>query len=152
GASPEKRGSEREEREREEREARARNPAETAPSPTDEKEALYAMGAILGAKVNGYGLSAKELQIVERGFADAAANRKLLLRDPDLDEWGPKVDAVLGRRTNPRVAAEKDRGRKVAEQMAKERGATTLPSGVVVVTERAGDGPQPAATDHVRVK
>jgi FKBP-type peptidyl-prolyl cis-trans isomerase FkpA len=125
---------------------------EKGPTATDEKEALYAMGAILGAKVSGYGLSAKELQIVERGFADAAANRKLLLRDPDLEEWGPKVEAVLGRRTNPRVAAEKDRGRKVAEQMAKERGAETLPSGVVVVPERRGEGPQPAATDRVRVK
>ena len=154
-ASPEQRGSEREEREREEREERARNPPkeeEKAPSAADEKEALYALGAILGQKIGGYHLSPKELQIVERGFTDAAANRKLMLRDPDLDEWGPKVDAVLGRRANPQVAAEKDRGRKVAQQMAKERGATTLPSGVVVVTERAGDGPQPAATDHVRVK
>jgi FKBP-type peptidyl-prolyl cis-trans isomerase FkpA len=75
-----------------------------------------------------------------------------MLRDPDLEEWGPKVEAVVGRRTNPRVAAEKDRGRKVAQQMAKERGAETLPSGVVVVTERQGDGPQPAAADRVRVK
>src|SRR5205823_8520491 len=111
-ASPEQRGSEREEREREEREERARNPpkeAEKAPSAADEKEALYALGAILGQKIGGYHLSPKELQIVERGFTDAAANRKLMLRDPDLDEWGPKVDAVLGRRANPQVAAEKDR-------------------------------------------
>jgi FKBP-type peptidyl-prolyl cis-trans isomerase FkpA len=122
------------------------------PTAVDEKEALYAAGAILGKKMSGYHLSSKELQIVERGFTDAAANRKLMLRDDDLDEWGPKVDAVLGRRANPAVAAEKDRGRKVARQMAKERGATTLPSGVVVVTERPGDGPQPVATDRVRVK
>ena len=154
-ASPEKRGSEREEREREEREERDRNrskDAEKGPTATDEKEALYAMGAILGAKINGYALTRKELEIVQRGFADAAANRKLMLRDADLEEWGPKVEAVLGRRTNPRVAAEKDRGRKVALRTAKEHGATTLPSGVVVVTERQGSGPQPAATDRVRVK
>jgi FKBP-type peptidyl-prolyl cis-trans isomerase FkpA len=155
GASPEKSGSEREEREREERKEREGNrskDAEKGPTATDAKEALYAMGAILGAKVGGYALSPKELRIVERGFADAAAHRKLMLRDPDLDEWGPKVDAFLGRRRNPRVAAEKDRGGKVAEQMAKERGATTLPSGVVVVIDRKGDGPQPSATDRVRVK
>ena len=124
-ASPEKRGSERD-RPKE---------AEKGPAAVDEKEALYAMGAILGAKINGYRLSPKELQIVERGFADAAANRKLMLRDADLDEWGPKVEAVLARRSNPQVAAEKDRGRKVAERTAKEPG-----------------GPQPAATDRVRVK
>jgi FKBP-type peptidyl-prolyl cis-trans isomerase FkpA len=149
-AAPEKRGSEREERE--EREHDRSKEGQKGPAATDEKEALYAMGAILGAKVSGYALSPKELQIVQRGFADAAANRKLMLRDPDLEEWGPKVEAVVGRRTNPRVAAEKDRGRKVAQQMAKERGAETLPSGVVVVTERQGDGPQPAAADRVRVK
>jgi len=143
----------REEREREEREERERNrPREGGPSAADEKEALYAAGAIQGKKLGGYHLSPKELQIVERGFADAAANRKLMLRDDNLDEWGPKVDAVLGRRANPEVAAEKDRGRKLAQRMAKERGASTLPSGVVVVMERPGDGPQPAATDRVRVK
>jgi len=132
-------------------EASPQKEAEKTAAP-DEKEALYAMGAILGAKIKGYGLSPKELQIVERGFADAAANRKLLLRDPDLEEWGPKVEAVLGRRSNPRLAAEKDRGRKVAEQTAKEPGAETLPSGIVVVPERRGDGPQPSARDRVRVK
>jgi FKBP-type peptidyl-prolyl cis-trans isomerase len=62
------------------------------------------------------------------------------------------VDAALGRRSNPRVAAEKDRGHKVAEQMAKEPGARTLPSGVVVIVERKGDGPLPSARDRVRVK
>jgi len=143
----------REEREREEQKERERSrPDERrAPAP-DEKEALYAAGAIQGRKFTSLHLSAKELEIVERGFRDAAANRKLMLRDDDLEEWGPKVDAVLGRRTNPDVTAEKDRGRKVAQKMAKERGATTLPSGVVVVAERPGDGPQPALTDKVRVK
>ena len=143
----------REEREREQREERERNqPKQGAPAAPDEKEALYAAGAIQGKKFSGFHLSAKELEIVERGFSDAASNRKLMLRDDDLEEWGPKVDSVLGRRTNPAVAAEKDRGRKVAQKTAKERGATTLPSGVVVVMERPGDGPQPAPTDRVRVK
>jgi FKBP-type peptidyl-prolyl cis-trans isomerase FkpA len=131
--------------EREEQEQRER-PAES------NDDTLYAMGAILGAKINSYGLTKKELRIVERGFSDAAANRKLRLSDPDLEEWGPKVEAALQRRGSPRLTAEKDKGRKVAAQMAKERGAQTLPSGVVVVTEREGSGPRPAASDRVRVK
>jgi len=69
------------------------------------------LGAILGSRVNGYGLSKKELHRVEGGFADAAEDRKLQLRDPDLEEWGPKVDAMLQRRGNPRIAGEKERGR-----------------------------------------
>ncbi|MFL5394257.1 MAG: FKBP-type peptidyl-prolyl cis-trans isomerase [Myxococcales bacterium] len=138
------------ESEHEEREERER--AKSTGKSSGDEEALYAMGAILGAKVNSYGLSKKELQTVERGFADAAANRKLRLADPDLEEWGPKVEAFLQRKGSPRLTAEKDKGRKIAQQMAKENGARTLPSGVVVVTEREGNGPRPAATDKVRVK
>jgi FKBP-type peptidyl-prolyl cis-trans isomerase FkpA len=138
------------ESEHEEREERERAKS-NGKSPGDE-EALYAMGAILGAKINSYGLSKKELQTVERGFADAAANRKLRLADPDLEEWGPKVEAFLQRKGSPRLTAEKDKGRKIAQQMAKENGARTLPNGVVVLTEREGNGPRPAATDKVRVK
>jgi len=135
------------------REERERDrPKESETAAPDEKEALYAAGAIQGRNFSKFHLTAKELEIVERGFRDAASNRKLMLRDDDLEEWGPKVDAVLGRRTNPEVAAEKDRGRKVAQKTAKERGAITLPSGVVVVTERPGNGPQPALSDRVRVK
>jgi FKBP-type peptidyl-prolyl cis-trans isomerase FkpA len=144
----------REEKEREEKEERERSGkgADKGPAAPGDDEALYAMGAILGSKVTVYGLSEKERKIVERGFADAAANRKLKLSDPDLDEWGPKVEAVLQRRGNPRIAAEKDKGRKLAAQVAKEKGAETLPSGVVVVPERPGDGRQPSARDRVRVK
>ena len=144
--------------EREEREARERGEREYRekaekgkPAPGDD-EALYALGAILGSRVAGYGLSARELERVRRGFADAAAGRKLRLRDPDLEEWGPKVDAVLQRRGNPRIAAEKERGRKVAEREASAPGAEQLPGGIVVVVEREGDGARPAATDRVRVR
>jgi FKBP-type peptidyl-prolyl cis-trans isomerase FkpA len=140
--------SEREEREEHER---AKSTGKGHAAQGDE-EALYAMGAILGSKVSSYGLSKKELRTVERGFTDAAANRKLRLDDPDLEEWGPKIEAFLQRKGSPRLTAEKDKGRKVAQQIAKENGAQTLPSGVVVVTEREGNGQRPAATDKVRVK
>jgi FKBP-type peptidyl-prolyl cis-trans isomerase FkpA len=141
---------EREARERGQREYRERSEKGKA-APGDD-EALYALGAILGSRVNGYGLSKKELQRVERGFADAAEDRKLELRDPDLEEWGPKVDAMLQRRGNPRIAGEKERGRKVADLESKKPGAERLPGGIVFVPEWPGDGPRPAATDRVRVR
>lgn len=144
--------------EREEREARERGVREHRESASRGKaapgddEALYALGAILGARVGGYGLSPEELARVQRGFADAAANRKLKLRDPDLEEWGPKVDAMLQRRGNPAIAAEKERGRRIAREQAKAPGASSLASGVVLVPLREGAGPHPAPTDRVRVK
>lgn len=140
---------EREARERGEREHQQSAPRGKA-APGDD-EALYALGAILGARVSGYGLSAKELARVQRGFSDAAANRKLDLRDPDLEEWGPRVDAMLQRRGNPAIAAEKERGRRLAREQAKAAGSSALPSGIVLVPLRQGEGPRPAAGDRVRV-
>ena len=75
------RAEESEEREREERRARIEN--------VSDREILYALGALLGARVAGLGLSEKEQALVRQGFADAAAGRKLKLRDPDLELWGP---------------------------------------------------------------
>src|SRR5262249_56566491 len=107
----------------------------------------YALGALLGTRINGYGLSAKELERVQRGFADAAANRKLKLRDPNLEEWGPRVDAMLQRRGNPRIAGEKERGQKLLDEESRKPGAERLAAGIVVVPQRRGRGPRPAA-DH----
>ena len=82
-------------------------------------QTLYAMGAILGQRARGYGFSAKELARTERGFADAAAGRELKFKDRDLEEWGPRVDALLQKRGNPRIAAEKERGIALASAEAK---------------------------------
>ena len=154
-AERERKEREEEERERDERERGLREHREKAepgkPAPGDD-EALYALGAILGSRVSEYGLSRRELERVQRGFGDAAANRKLKLRDPDLEEWGPRVDAMLQRRGNPRIAAEKERGQKLADQEARKPGAERLEGGVVVIPERRGDGARPAASDRVRVK
>jgi len=137
------RAEESEEREREERRARIEN--------VSDREILYALGALLGARVAGLGLSEKEQALVRQGFADSAAGRKLKLRDPDLELWGPRVDAALARRVNPKVSGEKDRGAAFARKAAAEEGAQVLPSGVVLRTLKPGQGPNPASTDRVRV-
>ena len=144
------RKEEREARERGEKEYRAK--AEKGEARPGDDEALYAMGAILGSRVAPYSLSAKEREKVKRGFEDAAAGKKLKLRDPDLEEWGPKVEAMLQRRGSPRITAEKEKGAKLAAAEAKEDGAQKLPSGVVVRTLQKAEGPSPAATDKVKVK
>ena len=141
----------REEREREEREKSAANSPKGEARPGDDV-LLYALGALLGARIRSFALNAKELAHVKRGFADSAAGKKLKLPEADLDEWGPKVDAMLARRSNPVVTAEKERGAAFAEAAAKEEGATKLPSGVVVKILREGTGPSPLPTDVVLVR
>ncbi len=147
--SPGEREREKKEEQERERPGAQREHGEAKPG---DDEILYAMGAILGARAGSYGFSAKELARVQRGFADASAGRKLKLKETELEEWGPRVDAMLQRRGNPRLAGEKARGLKIAEAEAKEGGAETLEGGLVFRSLSPGEGESPKATDRVRVK
>ena len=142
---------ERQEREREKREAGAEKREHGEARPGDD-EILYAMGAILGKRASGYGFSAKELARIQRGFADASGNKKLKLRDADLEEWGPRVDALLQRRGSPAITREKERGAALAGAEAQLPGAERLEGGVVFRSLQAGDGESPKPGTKVRVK
>jgi FKBP-type peptidyl-prolyl cis-trans isomerase FkpA len=139
-----------EEKEREQRQREA--PREHGQAQPGDDDLLYALGALLGHRVQDYGFSPRELARIERGFADAAAKRPLKLAEPDLEELGPRVDAMLQRRGNPRVAAEKQRGATLLAAEAKEAGATLLPDGAVLRVLRPGQGESPRHGDRVRVK
>jgi FKBP-type peptidyl-prolyl cis-trans isomerase FkpA len=139
-----------EEKEREERQHEGQG-ARGQAQPGDD-DLLYALGALLGHRVQDYGFSARELARIERGFADAAAKRPLKLAEPDMEELGPKVDAMLQRRGNPRIAAEKQRSATLLAAEAKEAGATLLPEGAVLRVLRPGQGESPKRGDRVHVK
>ena len=117
----------------------------------EQEETFYAMGAILGRKLTASKLSAKELELVKRGFHDAATGKKLKLDEAELEEWGPKIDQVLAKRTSPEAEAQKAKGAAFADREAKEPGAQRTKSGLVLRTLTPGAGPSPAVTDNVRV-
>jgi FKBP-type peptidyl-prolyl cis-trans isomerase FkpA len=116
-----------------------------------QEETLYALGAILGHRVAPFHLTPRELELVKRGFTDSAMNRKLKLDEPDLEEWGPKVDAMMAKRTTPELEAQRAKGSAFAEAAAREPGAIRTPSGIVIRTLKPGSGPSPAATSKVKV-
>ena len=118
--------------------------AEPAP-----KDLLYALGALLGQRLQPYHLKPAELARVRKGFADAATGAKLEL--DDLEEWGPRVDAFMARRLAPSLAAEKDRGKAFLDKAAREPGAIRSASGLVLRVLTPGSGASPAAGDRVRV-
>ncbi|MFO0584876.1 MAG: FKBP-type peptidyl-prolyl cis-trans isomerase [Anaeromyxobacter sp.] len=140
-----------EERERFEKAAKEFREAPKTPLGPEDREGLYALGALLGTRVAPYALAPSELAEVERGFADAARAKKLDLKEPDLEVWGTKVDELLKKRSHPELAAELAKGRKFAAAEAALPGAERLASGVVVRTISAGKGPLPGAADLVRV-
>jgi FKBP-type peptidyl-prolyl cis-trans isomerase FkpA len=115
------------------------------------KDQLYALGAILGQKISGYGFTSAERARIQAGFADAIGRKKLRLDDPDLEEWGARVDRMLSQRANPKIAATKEKGRVFAAGAAREPDAAKLSSGVVVRTLRPGTGKAPTATSKIKV-
>lgn len=151
----EERREQEERREREERREALGRDGGAAPESAKDRasadETLYAMGAILGRKVSGFDFRGKELETIKRGFADALSNKPLKLKEADLEEWGPRVDRFLGKRKNPKLAAEHERGKALADAAAKEPGAVRTPSGLVFRTLTPGTGPSPSASDKVKV-
>lgn len=116
-----------------------------------EAETLYALGALLGQKLTGFHLSAREQEAVKRGFADAVAGRKLKLPEADLELWGPKVDAAMGRRITPEISAAQAKGKAFADMEARQPGAVQTRSGLVFRTLTPGSGRAPVAADTVKV-
>lgn len=134
----------------------ARADPDKAPAPgiakvASQDDLLYALGALLAHKIASYTFSPHELDQVRKGFADATAHRKLKLDDPDLDEWGPRVDAMMAKRAHPEVAVQKATGLKFAEGIAQQPGAVRLPSGVVLRMLSPGSGRSPGKTSRVKV-
>jgi len=131
-------------------------PAVTPPPPPpplsaeDKQKALYAFGALIAERtpVKAAGFSEEDLKEVAQGMKDAAGGKELQVK---LEEFGPKVEQLLNEKQAAKAEAEKKKGAEFAAKMAKEKGATKLPSGLIYIETQAGTGKQPAATDTVSV-
>ena len=66
---------------------------------TDEEKTLYAVGLVMQRSLKQFDLSAAELEIIRRALADAQAGKPAV----DLDEWGPKIQALV---KDPTIATE----------------------------------------------
>ena len=127
----------------------AASPAPAAGSlATEEDKTLYALGLVLGRNVTDFALTPRELEIVRRGFADAAGGGK---QDVDIQVYGPKVRDLAMAKQKARAEAQGAAGAAFLETAAKEPGAVKTPSGMVYVERQKGSGPNPKPTDTVKV-
>jgi FKBP-type peptidyl-prolyl cis-trans isomerase FkpA len=116
---------------------------------TDDQKSLYAIGYIVGSRNLGpLSLKPDELKVVEQGLRDGAEGKKAAV---DVDKQMEAVNKLAQARSNAAADKEKVAGREYAEKAAKESGAEKLPDGLVFKTLKKGDGPQPQATDKVKV-
>ena len=120
---------------------------------TDDDKSLYGMGYVVGLRnLEGLGLSASELKIVQEGISDAATGKKAKI---DVDTQMPNIIAFAKGRASAGVDKEKAAGLAFAEKAAKEPGAVKVPvegEGFLVYrTITPGTGATPAATDIVYI-
>ena len=114
----------------------------------EEEKTLYALGLIMGGNLKTLNLKPAEIELVKRGMTDAALSKK---EQVTLEEYGPKVQQFAQGRSSAAADKEKVAAKDFQAKMAKEPGATVLPSGLVIRTLKPGTGKSPAATDKVKV-
>jgi FKBP-type peptidyl-prolyl cis-trans isomerase FkpA/FKBP-type peptidyl-prolyl cis-trans isomerase FklB len=123
-------------------------PAYAADPKSEDEKVLYAMGLVISQNVAWFNLTEAELKMVEQGLADGVLNKT---KKVDLAAYGPKIQDLQRTRLTAVMAAEKKAGQAFVDKAATEKGATKTASGFVITTLKAGSGPQPVASDKVKV-
>lgn len=122
---------------------------------TDDDKTAYAFGFMAGSQAKNYKLSPEQIAAAKEGWADSANGK-----DPaiDMSVYAPKMNAMLREKmmaAQKAMAAEaakrKEADKPFLEAAGKEKGAETLPSGVVYLSEKDGTGEMAKATDYVQV-
>ncbi len=115
---------------------------------TDEQKTLYVLGYAVSDNLKSFNLTPAEIEIVKAGFADGAAQKKPTVEP---QPFYPKIRELQTSRVAAVAAKEKESGKAFLEKAAMEKGATKLPSGVIITTTKEGTGATPVATDTVKV-
>ena len=114
---------------------------------TDEEKTLYAVGLVMQRTLQQFDLSPAEMAVIQRAISDAAAGKPAI----DLDEWGPKIQALANARGERITAREKEAAAAYLTKAAAVSGAVKTDSGIVYTETTAGTGASPTASDRVKV-
>jgi FKBP-type peptidyl-prolyl cis-trans isomerase FkpA/FKBP-type peptidyl-prolyl cis-trans isomerase FklB len=119
-----------------------------APASEDDK-AFYAFGSgAMGAQLAPLGLSEHELDMVLLGVRDAVLKKPAQV---DVKTYQPKFQEIARQRVAAATVEEKKTAQAFVDKAAGEKGATKLPSGMVIQEITPGTGAAPAASDKVKV-
>jgi FKBP-type peptidyl-prolyl cis-trans isomerase FkpA len=127
-------------------EAQAQSKPQAPASPpvqfqNEDEKALYALGHNFGKGLVVFGLSPAELEIVKRGISDSVNGTAPAV---EVNPYLGKVQALARARQSKANEA-------YLARAAAEKGAITLPSGIIYKELQAGSGASPKATDTVSV-
>ena len=115
---------------------------------SEEQEILYYWGASFGRQIEAAGIgSEEEVSWIARGLQDQSKGRA-----PEYgEEYRSLLNNFLVKRRNESIAAERELAAGFLDDMAGEKGAIRLESGIVFRDLETGSGPQPGPSSKVRV-
>ena len=121
-----------------------------APLSEDEKNLYYAFGLALGRSMGSFvgNLTERQVDLLNLGFADVAMKRP---HQVDMNEYGPKLNALDDQHKSAVIDVEKKRGAAYLAEAAAEEGAITTETGLVYKELVAGTGPPVQSSDVVVV-
>lgn len=114
---------------------------------SEEQKTFYALGVAISRSLGSFDLTPAELELVKAGLTDGVTGKSTI----DLEAYAPKVGELQTQRMAAMAEKEKKAGQEFREKAAKEKGATTTASGIVIKEIKAGTGKSPAASDTVKV-
>jgi FKBP-type peptidyl-prolyl cis-trans isomerase FkpA len=114
----------------------------------EDQKTLYALGLAVGRSLEVFKLNDKEFDLVKRGLADQVGGKKAQV---DLEAYQPKIQALAQKRMAAASEALQAKDKQFMDQVAKEKGAQKLPSGLIIVPQKEGTGASPKETDTVKV-
>src|SRR6266508_3355866 len=113
------------------------------------EEPMRILSAVLTARtLRDFNLTAREAELVKRGFGDALSGRKPLV---EVAAYEQEVQQLAHRRVQAAAARAKEQSKALEESAAKEKGAVKAASGLVYLSLKEGAGESPKATDTVKV-
>lgn len=127
----------------------AENPPATASQPqSEDQKTLYALGLTLGRSISVFNLTPEELEYVRAGLY---AQQKGETPAVDIQEYGPKLQALATSRQSTKAAGEKEKSKAFLDKTAQEVGAVKTESGLIYQELKAGTGASPTTSDEVTV-
>ena len=115
---------------------------------TDDQKMFYVLGTMAGQNLAGLGLTEEELVWVQEGIGDVVQGETVEI---DLQQYGPKLQALLQQRQQAAMTAEKAASAAFLAEQAAKPGVTKLASGVLIEEVSAGSGKSPVESDTVKV-
>ena len=116
---------------------------------TPDQKALYAIGTGMARDLLKLKVTPEELRYLLSGIQDHYAKKASV--DLGAEEVAKNIQRFQRERTQAAMQEEEKASKKFLADAAKEKGAKKLPSGLVYLELKAGEGKQPQNSDRVRV-